>query len=528
MQASSPEPNVPPRPRWRLLIGFILLGALVLGVIWLAPQASRQHRILRTLITTLVLLLGSLVWLMVLSRLAWRARWRGLLGVVLVIGGLLLCFRNRGFTGDMLPIYEWRWAKHQLAEPQAKNPTPVPEAALPGEVDYPQFLGPERQAYVPDQALARDWQKQPPETLWRQPVGTGWSGFAIAGRRAVTQEQRGDQECVVCYDLLTGSVLWEQRSMARFFADPAGEGPRATPTLEGNRCYTQGAMGRLQCLDLATGNVLWSADTVAAGRIEGTAKVQQWGMSSSPCISGNMLLTAGPEVDEHASAASVVAFDKGTGKVLWKAGTSGGAFSSPLVAEFGGLRQVVYFGPDAIAGYAATDGKSLWSYSWPRTHPHVCMPLLLGGDDLLVSSGYGTGSARLHIAKGPAGAWASGEVWRTNKMKAKFTNLVRIGDFVYGLDDGVLACLDARDGGLKWKDGKYRHGQVILVGALLLLTSEEGEAVLLDPQPDARHELTRFQAINGKTWNPPALAGRYLLVRNDAEAACYRLPVIAK
>jgi outer membrane protein assembly factor BamB len=155
------------------------------------------------------------------------------------------------------------------------------------------------------------------------------------------------------------------------------------------------------------------------------------------------------------------------------------------------------------------------------------MPLLFGGDEILVSSGYGTGSARLHIARNTDGTWTAQEVWRANKMKAKFTNLVRVGDFVYGLDDGVLACLDARDGTLRWRDGKYRHGQVILVGALLLLMAEEGDMVLLDPQPDGRHELTRFTALAGKTWNPPALAGRYLLVRNDVEAACYRLPVLS-
>jgi outer membrane protein assembly factor BamB len=328
----------------------------------------------------------------------------------------------------------------------------------------------------------------------------------------------------VCYDLLTGSRLWEQRIPARYAHDLAGEGPRATPTIEGDRCYTQGATGRLQCLDLATGAPVWSADVVAAGAIEGAAKVLEWGMSASPCLAGPHVLAGGPERSGHPTA-SVVAFDKTTGDRAWRAGTSGGAFSSPLVAEIGGQSQLVYFGPDAVAGYSLGDGATLWSFPWRRGHPHVCMPLLLPGGDLVVSSGYGTGSARLHVARAPDGSWSAAEVWRTNRLKAKFTNLVHTGGFIYGLDDGVLACLDAADGSLRWRDGKYRHGQVILAGALLLVMAEDGDVVLIDPHPDARRELTRFTALEGKTWNPPALAGRFLVVRNDLEAACYRLPV---
>ena len=223
----------------------------------------------------------------------------------------------------------------------------------------------------------------------------------------------------------------------------------------------------------------------------------------------------------------MIAFRKSDGSVAWKAGRTGGSFSSPIVADLAGQRQVIYFGPDSVAGYALEDGAELWSFRWTRGHPHVCMPLLLGGDDLVISSGYGTGSARLHLSRTPAGDWRAEEVWRTNTLKAKFTNLVHAGEFIYGLDDGVLACVDARDGTRRWRDGKYRHGQVILVGSLLLLMAEDGDVALLDPQPDQRRELTRFTALSGKTWNPPALAGRYLLVRNDLEAACYRLPVVA-
>jgi len=519
--------SAPSPPRWRLL-GLMLITALAaLAVIWWGPQMSRQHRSLRTMTTLGCLLVSSLVWLLAFSRLPWRTRRRVLLSVFLVVAALVTGIRMRGFSGDMVPIFELRWAGRSGVSGREKITAATPASPMAGQADYAQFLGPERQARIAGPVLMRDWKSQQPELVWRHAVGPAWSAFAIAGRHAVTQEQRGANECVVCYDLFTGAELWEQLAVAHYISGVAGDGPRATPTIEGERCYTQGATGRLQCLDLATGAVIWSADTVEAGSVEGSAKALEWGISSSPCIDGPLVLAAGPEGGAQAVAASLIAFDKTTGAVRWKSGRSGGAYSSPIVSPLGGVRQVVYFGFNDIAGYEPGNGSILWSHPWPSEHVHVCMPLMLGEDDVLVSSGYGRGSARLHISKSAEGTWTATEVWRTNKMKAKFTNLVLAGDFVYGLDDGVLACLDARDGKLRWRDGKYRHGQVILVGALLLLMAEDGDVVLVDPQPNARHELCRFSAISGRTWNPPALAGRYLVVRNDIEAACYRLPIVA-
>ena len=124
-----------------------------------------------------------------------------------------------------------------------------------------------------------------------------------------------------------------------------------------------------------------------------------------------------------------------------------------------------------------------------------------------------------------SGVFSVKRLWKTNRLKAKFNNLVTRGGYVYGLEDGILACLDLATGELKWKDGRYGHGQFILVRDLLLITAEHGELVLLDPVPSEQRELTKFKALNGKTWNPPAMIGDILLVRNDQEAACYRLPV---
>jgi outer membrane protein assembly factor BamB len=153
------------------------------------------------------------------------------------------------------------------------------------------------------------------------------------------------------------------------------------------------------------------------------------------------------------------------------------------------------------------------------------MPIVVPGNRLLVSSGYGVGSELLRIQADAEGELVATRLWKSNRLKAKFTNLVyRDGD-IYGLDDGIMTCLDAASGEQKWKEGRYGHGQEILAGDVLLVGAESGEIILLDPSPQAPRELTRFSALKGKTWNPPALAGPYLVVRNDKEAAGYRLPV---
>ena len=151
------------------------------------------------------------------------------------------------------------------------------------------------------------------------------------------------------------------------------------------------------------------------------------------------------------------------------------------------------------------------------------MPLVLGQDRLLVSAGYGVGSRLLRLVPGETGL-AVEELWQSRRLKSKFGSLVFHRDTVFGLDDGVLTAIEAETGERLWKRGRYGHGQMILVGDLLLIQSEQGDVVLVEATPVEHRELARLPALDGKTWNSPALAGRYLLVRNHREAACYELP----
>jgi outer membrane protein assembly factor BamB len=461
-----------------------------------------------------------LIWCLFLSRLRWKIRlgvFGGVLGAGLLIAAL---FRIHGVTGDLVPVLQWRWRHTSPDSLQAQVKSRLTNTvAEPNQFtnDYPQFLGPRRNAILDHPPLARDWKTQPPQCLWLRAVGPGWSGFAVAGRHAITQEQRGEQEAVICYDLLSGAPLWSYSYPAHFQSALAGEGPRATPTVSSNRVFTLGATGILSCLDLETGKLYWSQNLGA----DNDAQPNEWGMSCSPLVMDDLVVVSAGGRNNR----SLVAYGAATGDFVWGGGSEGAGYSSPFLTTLAGVPQIVIFNSGGVSAHDPATGTSLWYYHWPGGHPHVSTPIVLPDDCLLVSSGYGTGSEVLKIQRDAAGTLSASRTWKSTRLKAKFTDLIYRDGFIYGLDDGTMACLDAATGEQKWKDGRYGHGQEILVGNLLLVGAESGEVILLDPTPQSSRELTRFSALKGKTWNPPALAGPYLLVRNDKEAACYRLPL---
>jgi outer membrane protein assembly factor BamB len=321
---------------------------------------------------------------------------------------------------------------------------------------------------------------------------------------------------VVAYDAATGRLLWSHRDPVRYATTIAGVGPRATPTIEGGRVFTMGATGVLNALDLATGRRLWTHDVLA----EHGATSPEWGKAVSPLVvDGRVIVSAGGP-----DGRSLVAYDAASGEHVWAAGSDQSSYSSPLLLTLAGRRQVVILNQGTVAAHDPATGALLWVHPFPSGQPNVTTPLPLGGDRLLVSVGYGIGSKSYRIAAN-GGALSATMEWQSPRLKSKFGNLVRHGGSVYGLDDGVLTCIDPATGERRWKEGRYGHGQLLLAGGLLIVQTEEGEIVLIEPTPDGLRELTRFQALEGKTWNPPALAGRLLLVRNDREAAAYLLPV---
>ncbi|NWF86136.1 MAG: PQQ-like beta-propeller repeat protein [Bryobacteraceae bacterium] len=463
---------------------------------------------------------GVLLWLwwLLFSRAPRRWRLVGAGAVALGVAAVFAGFRIRGVSGDLVPILEPRWSRESRRAEGAGNFSGATRDATRergGRADFPQFLGPTRNATLHGLALERDWAKRPPQVLWRQPIGAGWSGFAVVGARAVTQEQAGDDELVSCYAVEDGRRLWSHVNRARYATTIAGVGPRCTPTVVSNRVFALGATGILNCLDLASGRPLWTRRLTDDGGVA----VPEWGFAGSPLyFDEKVIVSAGGD-----DGRSLIAYHAATGEIAWTGGSAPASYSSPCVATLAGVPQILMFNAKRITSHAPADGRVLWEYPWGIGQPHVAVPVVVASNRVVFSSGYGVGAALLQVNGLDGGKLGVERVWKSPRLKAKFANFVQRDGFLYGLDDGVLACVAVADGSQRWREGRYGHGQVLLVDDLLLVTAENGELILLAPTPEVPNELGRFRVFASKTWNPPALSGELLLVRNDLEAACVRL-----
>ncbi len=527
--------------RWKWL--FVLLALCALALI-LTRFLNSEDAGMRNALTIMVAM-GSgalvLVWLLAFSRLGWKVRLGGLAAVLVLGWALTKLVRVRGYSGDLIPVLAWGWAPESdeklsaptiASAPEVKNPGPDNEheaesslilsrpkksvQTLPFEKPFTQFLGPQRNGWVPREPLSEDWYQHPPKQRWRKKIGLGWSSFAVFEGKAVTQEQRGKNEWVICYELASGEILWAQTDEARFSERMGGDGPRATPTIHNQRVYALGATGILNCLDIQTGKRYWSINTLQECGHENLV----WGKCSSPLIVDQTVVVSLGKSKDRALAAYHIEH----GKLAWRAGDDKPSYSSPILATVAGRRQIVSINADSVSGHDPETGSQLWSHPFPGGPAKCANPVLVGMDHILAGSGYGVGAYLLKIQNNDKGLLTATQIWRSKQMKTKFTTAIIRGEFAYGLDDGTLACIDLKEGKRQWKKGHYGHGQVLGVGEVLLIQCESGDLAVVDADPKGYNERARYEALKGKTWNTPALAGRYLLVRNDLEAICFELP----
>lgn len=504
------------RIRWWPGVLLVLLGTV--SVIWVRLQTDWPFQ-KRNLTSYQILILTGMalvVWWTFFSRAPNRLRLSITFGVVSVAIMAASLFRLRGMSGDMAPIIEFRWAGESAPVPASPRTLQPINSSTVTALSFPQFYGPNRDGVLPGPQLETNWTAHPPQVVWRKPVGAGWSGFAVVGEMCLTQEQRGENECVVARSLRTGDELWSHADKARYNTTIAGEGPRATPTVVSNRVFTFGATGILNCLDLVSGQRIWTRDVVK----ESGGKVPQWGATSSPLIVGDLVVVHGGEEGSH----SLFAYRASDGVPAWRAGEKP-SYSTPMQATLAGTPQIVAFNDGSVSGHDPESGAVLWRRPWGNGNVVCASPLIVSSNRVLFSSGYGVGAELLELSRRTNDTLNAERIWKSIRMKAKFSHLFLRDGCVFGLDDGILACMDLSDGSQKWKEGRYGHGQGLLVGDTYLLMAESGELILLKPSPEAPNELARFRAVNSKTWNPLALAGDWLLVRNDREAVCLRLAV---
>ena len=527
-------------------------GAVVLMIVAMIATSRVIHESIATagmgmmfvLYALPVLSLAFVLWAVAGRRLADGPRRVAMVATILLACGGWTLVRFNGISGSGSADFAWRWAEtseerllaraadEPVALPSAPAaaetpeeqplaqagdepaaPAPAPPAAETG-ADWPGFRGPDRDGVIPGARIETDWSRSPPIELWRRPVGPGWSSFAVRGDLLYTQEQRGDNEVVACYNATTGEPVWRHSDAVRFWEAMGGAGPRATPTISDDRVYAFGATGILNVLDAGTGAVVWSRNAAS----DADVKVPYWGFASSPLVVDDVVIVAVEGV--------LVAYDLATGDPRWFGPAGGAGYSSPHRLTIDGVAQILLMSSPGATSVAPADGGLLWEYSWPGG-TRIVQPALTADGDLLVSRGDTSGMRRLAVAHG-SGGWAIEERWTSVRLKPYFSDFVIHDGHAFGIDGSILACIDVEDGKRKWKGGRYDGGQLVLLPDqdLLLVLSEKGELALVRAVPDQFTELARFPAIEGKTWNHPVLAGDLLLVRNAQQMAAFRLSLV--
>ena len=480
-----------------------------------------------------VLSLAFVVWAVAGRRLSDGPRRAAMVATILLACFVWTLVRSKGITGDGAAEFAWRWSETSEERLLAQAPDVIPDVpdvidkpepgALPsapaavetGETgaDWPGFRGPDRDGIIPGVRIETDWSQSPPVELWRRPIGPGVSSFAVTGDLLYTQEQRGDDEVVACYNVTTGEPEWRHRDATRFWDSHVGAGPRATPALSDGRVYTFGATGILNALDAGDGAVVWSRNAAS----DTDAKLPYWGFVSSPLVVDDVVIV-------HTKA--LVAYDLATGEPRWFGPASGGSYSSPHLLTIDGVAQILLLSHAGATSVAPADGTLLWEHPWPGIG--IVQPALTADGDVLISmisnAAAPIGTRRIAVAHEPGG-WIVEERWTSIRLKPSFSAFVVHEGHAFGFDGRILACIDVENGKRKWKGGRYGSGQLVLLPDqdLLLVVSEQGELALVGATPDQFTELARFPAIEGKTWNHPVLVGDVLLARNGQEMAAFRL-----
>ena len=417
-----------------------------------------------------------------------------------------------------LEIEKHRQAQsHDITKPSpAKADGPVTSHAAP--VPYwTDFRGPRRDGDYRERPILTNWPAAGFRPVWKQPVGGGHASFVVAGGRAFTIEQRGNDEVAAAYDVATGRELWTSTWPATFSEAYGGDGPRATPVWHDATLFVLGAAGELRALDAASGRLRWRTNILEDAR----ASNIEYGVAASPLVVGEMVVV----LPGGSRGRSVVAYRRDSGKQVWSALDDDASYSSPMLVTLGGVEQIVVFTATRLVGLSLDGAQVLWEFPWEtRGGINPSQPLILGHDRVFVSTGYGMGAAMFSLSRNGS-AFAVREVWRTNRMKNQFTSSVYHDGYIYGLDEAILACVDAATGELKWKGGRYGYGQVMLASGHLVVVTEGGDLALVRATPERHVELARVPALDGRTWNHPAMADGYLIIRNASEMAAFDLRV---
>ncbi|HEY8413805.1 MAG TPA: PQQ-binding-like beta-propeller repeat protein, partial [Pyrinomonadaceae bacterium] len=358
--------------------------------------------------------------------------------------------------------------------------------------DWPQWRGPNRDGISKETGLLKEWPAQGPPLVWKAAgAGRGYSSFSIANGRLYTLGLRGDREFVIAFDLANGKEVWATPHGSAFRND-RGDGPRGTPTIDGDRLYALGGNGDLSCLDARTGKIVWTKNVL---REFGASNIG-WGISESPLVLGNKVM-----VNAGGQNASIVALNKDNGAVIWKSQSDEAGYSSAIPVQVNGGTQVVFFTAKRALGLDVNDGRLLWEYGKPANNVANVATPIARGNRVFISSDYGTGGGLVEIkADGRAQ-----EVYFTKDMRNHHSSSVLVGDYLYGFSSSVLTAMKFDTGEIAWRDRSVGKGSLVYADGNLYCYSENGVVGLVEATPTGYHEKGRFRIQQGElpTWTHP-------------------------
>jgi outer membrane protein assembly factor BamB len=389
--------------------------------------------------------------------------------------------------------------------------------------DWPQWRGPDRSDVSLEKGLLGAWPPGGPRLLWTfTDAGAAMSGPAIVGDRLYTMGADHDHDSVFAIDLNSRKKVWST-PLARRYTNDWGDGPRGTPTVDGDRIYALTGGGTLACLQSATGKKIWHVDL---RRDLGGDMMSGWGYSESPLVDGDRVICT-----PGGTKGAVAALDKRTGKVIWrnKGFTDRAAYSSLVVATVGGIRQYVQMTGESVAGIAANDGRLLWRME--RSSPTAAIPTPIVKDNLVYfTSGYGTGCTLIELAAAGNSITAR-QVYANRNLVNQHGGAILVGDHVYGYhDNGQWVCQDLKTGKVAWRSNKLGKGSVTCAdGHLYCYSEDEGTVVLVEASPAGWNEKGRFTIPQetklprkqGRIWTHPVIANGKLYLRDQDLIFCY-------
>jgi len=385
---------------------------------------------------------------------------------------------------------------------------------------WPQFLGPQRNGISAEKGLLDKWSAQGPKEVFRVSGGVGMSGIAVSEGRLVTMIQRNDKQLVVALDAGTGKSLW-QEEVARAYKNRQGNGPRATPTIVGDHLYIFTGEGVLAALQVDTGDLLWRHDTVN----ELGGKIADYGMSGSPLVIEDFVI-----VIVGAPGATVVAYERDSGKLAWKSGDDPAGYASPTLLKVGGKQQLVVFSGNSALGIDPESGKPLWRYPFVTDFQcNTANPITHNGN-LFISSGESHGSAMLAIKQNGDDfdieeAWTS--FGRKSVLRSEWQTSVLVGGYLYGLDNvgsagpvAHLTCVNAATGERAWQETRFGKSNLIAADGKLFIVKMSGDLVVVRATPKRYEEIGITNGVIGATRQAPSLANGLLYLRDDSEIVC--------